>query len=139
MFFKGILLVALALASVQGKNEKVILISCIITIVLAAPSSRIVGGHEAEKGAFPYQISLQYGYSLLHQHVCGGSILNERWIMTAGHCITEVPHMPLASYFVVAGIHSLKDKGQKVKVKRTIVHPDYNGYVQSLCIFVKSN
>lgn len=78
-------------------------------------------------GAFPYQISLQYGLSFLHSHVCGGSILNERWVLTAGHCITEVPHFPLAHYYVKAGIHGLKDNGQVVKVKREIVHPDYQG------------
>lgn len=48
-------------------------------------SGRIVGGNEAVSGAFPYQVSLQRGYF----HFCGGSILNKRWILSAGHCFQE--------------------------------------------------
>ena len=47
-------------------------------------NSRIVGGQDAAEAAFPYQVSLQnYG-----SHFCGGSILNENWILTAGHCLS---------------------------------------------------
>lgn len=44
---------------------------------------RIVGGGDAESGQFPYQISLRNRNS----HTCGGSILNEKWILTAAHCV----------------------------------------------------
>lgn len=43
---------------------------------------RIVGGYDAENGEFPYQVSLQ-----TKKHFCGGSILNEKWILTAAHCV----------------------------------------------------
>lgn len=90
---------------------------------------RIVGGHDAERGAFPYQISLQYGYPFLLGHICGGSILNKRWVLTAAHCITELMPLPFAHHFVVAGIHNLKENGQMIKVKASYVHPDYEGGV----------
>lgn len=113
MFTLGLVISVLTLSAVQA----------------APPSGRIVGGHEAGRGEFPYQISLQYGLHLLHSHVCGGSIINSKWVLTAGHCITEVPHIPLAHYYVLAGVHNLKDYGQLIKVARTIVHPDYQGGV----------
>uniref|UniRef100_A0A6P4F2R2 Chymotrypsin-1 n=1 Tax=Drosophila rhopaloa TaxID=1041015 RepID=A0A6P4F2R2_DRORH len=48
------------------------------------PSGRIKGGVEAEIGFAPYQVSLQ---PIVGSHNCGGAILNEQWIITAGHCV----------------------------------------------------
>ena len=46
-------------------------------------NNRIVGGRQAQKGQFPYQVTLQ----VFGEHFCGGSILNEKWILTAAHCV----------------------------------------------------
>ena len=43
-------------------------------------SMRIVGGSFASKNQFPYQIALLRNGFLS----CGGSIFNEKWIITAG-------------------------------------------------------
>ena len=45
----------------------------------------IVGGEQAERGQFPYIVSMQNG----KRHFCGGSILNEMVILTAAHCISD--------------------------------------------------
>ncbi|KAG5313341.1 FA9 factor, partial [Acromyrmex insinuator] len=65
-------------------------------------SSQVVGGEEAGVGSYPFIVSLQ----IFSQHFCAGSILNEKWIITAGHCINSV--LPLSILRVKAGKYNLQ-------------------------------
>lgn len=46
---------------------------------------RIVGGTPAEEDKWGWQASLHWR----GKHVCGGSIISIRWIITAAHCFVQ--------------------------------------------------
>lgn len=86
-----------------------------------ASKARIVGGQDAERGQFPYQISLSYFGS----HVCGGILIDERHCLTAGHCKVSNSN---SAFEVVVGMLDQRENHvdvQKVGVADFSVHPDY--------------
>ncbi|NXJ10352.1 TMPS4 protease, partial [Odontophorus gujanensis] len=58
---------------------------------------RVLGGRPAAIEAWPWQVSLRYR----GEHICGGSIIDPRWILTASHCFRNNPIIP--SWRVKAG------------------------------------
>ena len=46
---------------------------------------RIVGGQESDHHEWPWQVSLRTTSS--NFHFCGGSMIEERWVVTAAHCV----------------------------------------------------
>lgn len=44
---------------------------------------RIVGGMESSVSMYPYNVAI----SRNAKHWCGGSIIDEQWVLTAGHCL----------------------------------------------------
>jgi len=55
--------------------------------------------------------------------LCGGSIINNRWILTAAHCI-----MPVSGFRVVVGEHNIRVRDGEISMvpNRWISHPSYN-------------
>ncbi|OCT70480.1 transmembrane protease serine 13 [Xenopus laevis] len=71
-------------------------------------TSRIIGGISAKLGDYPWQVSLHQKAGNRFIHVCGGTIINIKWVATATHCFQENPDP--ANWRVYAGIinqHSL--------------------------------
>ncbi|KAK7068146.1 Trypsin-2 [Halocaridina rubra] len=87
---------------------------------------KIIGGESANPGEFPYQVSVQHKGILGQFHICGGSILNPSYILTAAHCIANVDPDTI---YIVAGVNSLTDDSgtrQEIKAKSIVIHDLYN-------------
>lgn len=84
-------------------------------------NGRIVGGQNATIDQFPYQISMNHFGS----HRCGGSIIRQRVVITAAHCVRGTIRRFLN---IRAGTALHNSGGVIVPVLRAFEHPDYNVY-----------
>ncbi|XP_055308418.1 trypsin-1-like [Sitodiplosis mosellana] len=82
---------------------------------------RIVGGFPIEISQVPWQVSLQTRGS----HFCGGSIISEKWVLTAAHCTDAVPDSE--NILVRLGTSEYAKGGAVHKVKRIVQHKKYDG------------
>lgn len=91
---------------------------------LEGKTPKIVNGQEAVAGQFPWQVSL--GVSWIAEpyeaHFCGGSIYNERWIITAAHCVDGTAPQEV---LVTAGTHNLASGGQRVNLRKILIKAGY--------------
>ena len=59
--------------------------STLILFGLATFSHAIIRGYNAEEGQFPYHAEIDIAGSF----ICGGAILNEKFILTAASCVAS--------------------------------------------------
>lgn len=81
---------------------------------------RIIGGHNAGDGQYPYMVSLR---SAANAHFCGGWIHNTRWIVSAAHCTIG---RAIANTVSVVGSIRLSEGGITHRTQSIANHPNYN-------------
>ncbi|XP_033290399.1 transmembrane protease serine 4 isoform X2 [Orcinus orca] len=79
---------------------------------------RVVGGETASVDSWPWQVSIQYD----KQHICGGSILDPHWILTAAHCFRK--HLDVSNWKVMAGSDKLGNFPSLPVAKIFIIEPN---------------
>jgi secreted trypsin-like serine protease len=78
----------------------------------------ITGGTEAPEGKYPWQVRL---YSSMDDKIgfCGGSIIDDKWILTAAHCLLDTDAV------VVGYGNNDRTQTTKIESEKIIVHPGY--------------
>ncbi|XP_054862448.1 prostasin-like [Amphiprion ocellaris] len=98
---------------------------CGVPQVFSSTLLRVVGGTEASYGSHPWLVSLQNKGS----HFCGGSILTERWILTAAHCFTSLSQEFLSAVRVVVGEFDRRKQDEDEQIfliKSVLVHEKFS-------------
>jgi len=98
---------------------KTLLLLCVLGFAAATPfddDDKIVGGYTCQ---VPYQVSLNSGY-----HFCGGSLINEQWVVSAAHCYKSRIEVLIGEY----DIRATDGTEQFIQSAKVIRHPKYNSY-----------
>lgn len=104
---------------------------------------KIINGKVPNMNSWPFLVKLNFVFGL-EQNMCGGTILNSRWIITAAHCCakwfrnesTEIPYMTVAdtatAYFAEHSGYGYEHTGPTLKPDRfflesseLILHNEY--------------
>ncbi|XP_030048072.1 plasma kallikrein [Microcaecilia unicolor] len=89
---------------------------------------RVVGGKNSSINNWPWQLSLHIKGFSSSRHICGGSIINNQWILTAAHCIPE--QLKRNDIWIIYGGISSQSEINKTTpfftVKEIIIHPLYD-------------
>ncbi|CAG0883090.1 unnamed protein product, partial [Darwinula stevensoni] len=84
-------------------------------------SCRIVGGYPVCPGKYPWMAAISYRGDFQ----CGGSLINDKYILTAAHCLIG----NASGYLVSLGDHDLKVLSEaasiSVPVSGLLLHPEY--------------
>jgi secreted trypsin-like serine protease len=112
-------------SNIERTFVRIFLISTILIFSLSAKDRvlKVINGTEIEAGSKPWLVSLQTLYYGIWQHNCGASIIDDEWLLTAGHCVDSLSPEDVTAYI---GEVNLAGDGERVPVKEIYIHPRYN-------------
>ncbi|XP_026214578.1 tryptase-2-like isoform X2 [Anabas testudineus] len=108
-------------------------------LVLIHNTGGLLGGQDAPKGRWPWMIHLNITSDGVNRWRCGGTILDNQWVLTAAHCFDDNLKPNLRRSMVWAGSHELQ-KGfhQYMGIRTVVMHSQYgkqgNRYINDIAL-----
>ncbi|XP_002026422.2 serine protease 1 [Drosophila persimilis] len=123
---KVLVVFALALASASaGLLPQVLPVHPRDLPVVPSIEGRITNGQAASEGQFPYQVGLSFGSSS-GSWWCGGSIIDNSWVLTAAHCTSGASDVTI---YYGATVRTNAKLTQTVSSSGFVQHASYNSVV----------
>merc|ERR1712032_431486 len=127
------------MASTMATSRWMASLKCAKKTSLWTASSRIVGGKEVNpKYRLPYQAFVYPSVPGVGSFMCGGTIVNKRYVITAAHC-TDYQGSTITDVKVAIGEHSICDgvtnEGDSwISAKRVVNHPNYGNHDNDIAV-----
>ncbi|KAL2100025.1 hypothetical protein ACEWY4_004419 [Coilia grayii] len=106
----------------MGPAQLAGLLLCIWAVFADGSEVSIVGGKEIKAHSKPWMGSIQ----VYKQHLCGGVLIANQWVLTAAHCKMGFPSLEAVT--VLLGAHSLKNEKNTIRVgiERCVIPPTFS-------------
>ncbi|KAF4092944.1 hypothetical protein AMELA_G00025950 [Ameiurus melas] len=85
-------------------------------------NTKIVGGENAVAGSWPWQVSFQRSGS----HFCGGSLINQNWVLSAAHCFQSYAADSITIWLGMQSLEGSNAYKQKSSTSNIIIHQGYD-------------
>ena len=87
--------------------------------------NRINGGFEAVPSSWPWQVSFRHPD--YEGHFCGGTLISNRWIITAAHCFYDMEEIGYGTWVMGGHDNNVTEEWEQTRTpERVIIHPNYD-------------